>query len=67
MTLTVTDTLITSDEVGASAEFRPDAAADGSGAWVTSLRGGRLLTRNQAITALTIAEEQARPEPDRAL
>jgi len=27
----------------------------------------RLLDRNQAITAMTIEEEQTRPEPDRAL
>jgi hypothetical protein len=73
--LTITGTSITSDETAATAEFREHAAADGRGAWVCSLRGwdrapaltGRLLTRDQAITAMTIAEELARPEPDRVL
>jgi hypothetical protein len=65
--LTITGTRITSDEVEASAEFRPHAAADGRGAWVVSARPGRLLTRDQAISAMTICEEQARPEPDQAL
>jgi hypothetical protein len=42
--------------VVATARFAPHAAADGQGAWVVSDRGARLLTRNQAITALTITE-----------
>jgi hypothetical protein len=74
MSLTITDTLITSDEVDDTAEFRPDAAADGHGAWVMCTPSevmygfaSRLLTRNQAITVMTIAEEQARPQPDQAL
>jgi hypothetical protein len=65
--LTITDTAITSDETAATARFRPHAAADGHGAWTVSDRPARLLTRNQAITAMTIAEEQARPDPDRLL
>ena len=65
--LTITDTTITSDEITAHAEFRPHAAADGNGAWLVTTRPGRLLGRSQAITALTIAEELARPEPDRLL
>jgi hypothetical protein len=65
--LTITDTLITSDETGATAEFRPHAAADEHGAWIMSARPARLLTRNEAITAMTIAEELARPDPDRLL
>jgi hypothetical protein len=74
--LTITDTTITSDETAATADFREHAAADGRGAWVCSLRGwdrapaltGRLLTRDQAITVMTIAEELlTRPEPDRVL
>jgi hypothetical protein len=75
MTLTITDTLITSDEVGERAEFRQHAAADGRGAWVIFAgpaefaRGyyGRLFDRNQAITAMTVLEEQARPQPNAAL
>jgi hypothetical protein len=67
MALTITDTEMTSDLTDARAEFRPHAAADGSGAWVVSTRAARLLDRNQAITALTIAEERARPEPNEAL
>jgi 5-methylcytosine-specific restriction endonuclease McrA len=64
--LTITDTLITSDETGATAEFREHAAADGRGAWVVFLPylRTRLLDRNQAISALTAAEERARPDPD---
>jgi hypothetical protein len=65
--LTITDISITSDEVQASARFRPHAAADGHGAWTASTRPARLLTRDQAITAMTIAEELTRPEPDRVL
>jgi len=65
--LTITPDLIISDRTPVRAEFRPHAAADGHGAWVMSDRPTRLLTRNQAITAMTIAEEQARPEPDRLL
>lgn len=63
MALTITDTEITSDEITARAEFRQHAAADGSGAWVVSGIediGSRLLDRAQAVTAMTIAEEQAR-------
>ena len=65
MAITITDGTMTSDLTGAIARFRAHATVDGHGAWITSLRPGRLLDRNQAITALTIAEEQARPEPDR--
>jgi hypothetical protein len=66
MTLRITGTSITSDMTGATAEFRPHAAADGRGAWVVSLPylRTRLLDRNQAISALTAAEERARPDPD---
>lgn len=66
MALTITDRFIKSDEVGTFAEFRPHASADGQGAWVVcgSARGGRLFDRNQAVTAMTIAEELARPNPD---
>lgn len=72
MALTVTDTLITSDEVADHAEFRRHRAADGSGAWVCSgpvlgpRYGAQLFDHNQAITAMSIAEELARlvPNPD---
>jgi hypothetical protein len=40
----------------AGAWFRQHAAANGHGAWIASCCPGRLLTRNQAITALTVAE-----------
>jgi hypothetical protein len=65
--LTITAAAITSGTTAATAEFHPHAAADEHGAWIMSARPARLLTRNQAITAMTIAEEQARPEPDRLL
>ena len=56
MTLTITSTHMADSENGHHAEWRPDAAADGRGAWVCSRLPGRLLTRNEAITALTLAE-----------
>jgi hypothetical protein len=65
--LTITNTFIISDQTAATARFRPHAAADGHGAWTASTRPARLLTRDQAITAMTIAEELTRPEPDRVL
>jgi hypothetical protein len=43
-------------EVVATARFAQHAAADGQGAWIVSNRPGRLLSRNQAITALTVTE-----------
>lgn len=63
MALIITDTEITSDEISARAEFRERAAADGSGAWVMSGIegiGGRLFDRDQAVAAMTAAEERAR-------
>lgn len=42
----------------AEATYREHAAADG-GAWIVSAHPGRLFTRNDAITALTIAERLA--------
>jgi hypothetical protein len=67
MTLTITDTRITSDEVTAYAEFRQHAAANGHGGWVLSTRGTRLFNRNQAISAMTIEEEKTKPLPNQAL
>ncbi len=43
----------------ATAEFREDAAADGHRAWIVSCPSGRLFTRNQAITAMVLAERLA--------
>ena len=42
-----------------TAEFREHAAADGRGAWIVSCHPGRLFTRNQAITAMVLAERLA--------
>ena len=43
----------------ATAELRERAAADGHGAWVVSCHPGRLFTRDQAITAMVLAERLA--------
>jgi hypothetical protein len=43
----------------ATARFSEHAAADGHGAWIVSERSGRLFTRNQAITAMVLAERLA--------
>jgi hypothetical protein len=51
MALNITDTEIASDLVATRTEFRPDAAADGRGAWIVSDRPGRLFTLELAITA----------------
>ena len=42
--------------VVATARFSKDAAADGNGAWIVSTHPSRLFYRDQAITALTLAE-----------
>jgi hypothetical protein len=46
-------------KVVASARFSKHAAADGHGAWIVSTHPARLFTRNDAITALTLAERLA--------
>jgi hypothetical protein len=57
MSITITGTLMTSDQTRHTAAWSQHAAADGQGAWVVSwLPGRRLLTRDQAITAMTLAE-----------
>lgn len=61
MSLTITDTAITSDIT--SVEAHPGL----SGKWTVTGYPGRRFDRNQAITAMTIAEERARPNPNRAL
>jgi hypothetical protein len=43
----------------ATAEFRSHAAVDGRGAWIVPSYPGRLFTRNQAITAMVLAERLA--------
>jgi hypothetical protein len=45
--------------VVATARFCKDAAADGNGAWIVSIHPLRLFYRDQAITALTLAERLA--------
>ena len=47
------------DRVVATAEFSEYAATGGHGAWVVSCHPGRLFTRNQAITAMVLAERLA--------
>lgn len=56
MSIRITDTEMVSNKTRHVARFYPDAAADGRGAWVVSWVPLRLLNRNQAITAMTIAE-----------
>ena len=43
----------------ASARFSQHAAADDLGAWIVSTYPRRLFSRNEAITALTLAERLA--------
>jgi hypothetical protein len=43
----------------ATAWYCRDAADDGCGVWIFSGRAGRLFTRNQAITAMVLAERLA--------
>jgi len=59
MAIRITDetmTLEIGDRVVATVRFSGHAAADGNGAWTVSTHPARLLTRDQAITALTVAE-----------
>lgn len=67
MAIRITDGEMISDLTGATAHFRARSTASGRGAWITSLRPDYPLDRHQAITALTIAEEEARLKPDRQL
>jgi hypothetical protein len=61
MTLHITDTAITSDRVPEHAS-RPEGTH-----WYVTTHPGREFDRNQAISAMTIAEEEARPAPDHYL
>jgi hypothetical protein len=60
MALTITETRITSDEVG-------ETGRQEDGMWYVTGWPGRAMDRNQAISAMTIAEERARPNPNRLL
>jgi hypothetical protein len=60
MALKISDDQITSDQVGERA-YRQD------GLWWVTGRPGRAFDRNQAITAMTIAEEHNQPYPNAAL
>jgi type IV secretory pathway ATPase VirB11/archaellum biosynthesis ATPase len=64
MSLHITDDRITSDEVSATAERR---YWDHSHGWVVSTDPGAAYDRDGAITALTLAEELARPNPNELL
>ena len=52
-------TLKLDDRVVATARFSEHVTADGNGAWIVSTHPARLFSRNQAITALTLAERLA--------
>ena len=54
-----TMSLESEDRVIVTAECCEHAAADGHGARIVSCHSGRLLTRNQAITAMVLAERLA--------
>jgi hypothetical protein len=54
-----TMTLEIGHRVVATARFSSHAAADGNGAWIVSTHPARLFSRDQAITALTLAERLA--------
>ncbi len=51
--------LTLSGETLATGRFSQHTAAHGNGAWIVSVRPARLFSRNQAITALTLAERLA--------
>ncbi len=58
----IDDELMTAKHDGrviATARYSAHAAADGQGAWVVSGLPLRLFTRNQAITAMVLAERLA--------
>ena len=59
MGIMIGDTEMSSDRCEARAEWREHAAAGGGGAWVASTLPGRPLDRNQAITAMVLAEMEA--------
>jgi hypothetical protein len=64
MAIRVTETAMTSDETGHNAGWWPNSPANGDGAWVVSWLPHRLLTRNEAMTAMTLAEHITRTSAD---
>ena len=76
MALTITDAEISSDEVGQTAHRRdghwfiagpPLASSAAFDELYDLTRPSRTFDRNQAISAMTLAEELARPEPNMLL
>lgn len=72
MSLRPTGTRITSDEVDAVAERQDNirslvALGDPETFWTVTTQPGRRLDYNQAISAMTLAEELARPNPNELL
>lgn len=65
MAIRITDDRMTSDQTCHRARSSRYASADGRGAWIVSWLPLRLLDRNQAITALTLAEWVATHEVSR--
>ena len=62
MAARIDDQLMTAEYDGrviATVRYSPDAAAEGQGAWVVSGLPRRLFTRDQAITAMVLAERLA--------
>ena len=58
----IEDRFMTAEHDGrviATARYNERAAADGRGAWIVSDHPSRLFTRNQAITAMVLAERLA--------
>ena len=62
MAIRIEDDFMSAENDGrviATARYSSHAAADGRGAWIVSEHSGRLFTRNQAITAMVLAERLA--------
>jgi hypothetical protein len=55
----INDKLMTSTDTRHVARWLPDDAANGQGAWVVSWLPLQLLTQDQAVTAMVIAEKVA--------
>ena len=62
MAMRIDDDFMSAESGGrviATARYSENAAADGHGAWIVSDHPSRLFTRNQAITAMVLAERLA--------
>jgi hypothetical protein len=62
MAIRIDDDFMSAESAGrviATARYSEDAAADGHGAWAVSYRPSHLFTRDQAITAMVLAERLA--------